>query len=140
MGSIPIHYVDVRAFCFATEDDARVESALRTLLPEDQVLTRETSQGHHGDRIVVLSARIENADGIRATVDRIRGIDEIDRVRAELDRRVDDDCALFIRFDKQAAFQGRVRLGEGILVRVKIEAYPARREAAIDNARAVLTG
>ena len=37
MATVPLHYVDLRTFCYATEDDQRVETALRTFLPEDSV-------------------------------------------------------------------------------------------------------
>jgi RNA binding exosome subunit len=65
MASVPFHYVDLRAFSYATEDVARVESALRTLLPDGFPVERVESEGYHGDRIVVLSARVENADDVR---------------------------------------------------------------------------
>jgi RNA binding exosome subunit len=60
-------------------------------------------------------------------------------VIAELDERVDENCSLFLRLDKQAAFGGDVRLGEGITLRSKVEAYPAKRETAVENAREALT-
>jgi len=106
--------------------------------PEDTELDRVENVGHHGDRIVVLSARIENADGMRHVLDRLSELDEVDRVIDELDQRVDDNCALFLRVDKQAAFGGEVRLGPGITVRAKVEAYPAKKEAAVENARETL--
>ena len=138
MPTVPFHYVDLRAFAYATEDEKRVADALRTFLPEEIELDRVENVGHHGDRIVVLSARIENADGMRHVLDRLSGLDEVDRVIDELDQRVDDNCALFLRVDKQAAFRGEVRLGPGITVRAKVEAYPAKKEAAVENARETL--
>ena len=132
---VPFHYLDLRAFCYATEDQKRVETALRTFLPEDHPIDRTESEGHHGDRIVVLSARVENADGIRHVLDRLTELADIDRIVAELDERINENNALFVRLDKQAAFGGRVELGEGLTLRGKVEAYPARREAAIENAR-----
>jgi RNA binding exosome subunit len=139
VASVPFHYVDLRTFSYETEDERRVEAALRTFLPEEFEVERDESQGHHGDRIVVLSARIENADGMRHVLDRLSGLDEVDRVIDELDQRVDDNCALFLRVDKQAAFRGEVRLGPGITVRAKVEAYPAKKEAAVENARETLS-
>jgi len=136
---VPFHYVDLRAFAYATEDEKRVETALRSLLPEDATLERTESVGHHGDRIVVLSARIEVADGMRHVLSRLAELDSIDRVRDELDQRVDDNCALFMRLDKQAAFRGDVRLGHGITLRAKVEAYPAKKAAAVENARETLS-
>jgi len=140
MASVPLHYVEVRAFCYATEAENRVETALRTLLPADVALERAESEGHFGDPILVLSARVERTDETREVLAALAHLpaDEYDRLVAELDERVDEDCNLFVTLDKQAAYDGEVRLGDGITLRGKVEAYPAKREAALENARDLL--
>jgi RNA binding exosome subunit len=137
MPSVPLHYVDLRAFCYATEDEERVERALMTYLPEEVELDRAVSEGHHGDRIVVLSARVERADEIRHVLDKLGELDDVDTVIEELEERVDDNCAFYLTLDKQAAFSGEVRRGDGITVRTKVEAYPAKKHEAVENARDV---
>ncbi|WP_123534527.1 RNA-binding protein [Halosimplex salinum] len=137
MASVPLHYVDLRAFCYATEDEERVEQALRTYLPEDTEIERNVSEGHHGDRIVVLSARVERADEIRHVLDRLGELDDVDAVISELDERVDDNCAFYLTLDKQAAFSGEAKRGDGITFRTKVEAYPAKKPEAVENAREV---
>ncbi|MFB6138628.1 MAG: RNA-binding protein, partial [Halobacteriaceae archaeon] len=127
MSSVPFHYVDLRTFCYETEDERRVERALRQFLPEEYPIEREVSEGHHGDRILLLSARVERADEIREVLAALKDSPEIDAVRREVADRVDEDCSLFVRLDKQAAYRGAVRLGEGIQLRAKVEAYPAKR-------------
>ncbi len=138
MPRIPFHYVDLRTFCYETEQVARVEDALRAFLPEEFEVTRAESEGHHGDRIVVLSARVENADGVRYVLSRLSELPEFDRLLDELDDRVTDNTELFLRVDKQAAFRGAVRRGDGITLRAKVEAYPASKDAAVENAREAL--
>mgnify|MGYP006304385751 FL=1 len=138
MPRVPFHYIDLRTFCYATEDEKRVEEAIRAFLPEEFALDRMENTGHHGDRIVVLSARVETADAMRHVLDRLAELDTIDRVLDELDERVDDNCSFFMRLDKQAAFQDEIRLGDGITLRAKVEAYPAKHEAAVENAREAL--
>jgi hypothetical protein len=138
VASVPFHYVDLRTFAYETEDEKRVESALRTFLPEGFEVERAESRGHHGDRIVVRSARVERADDVRHVLAQVAAAPEYDRIFDELDDRVTDNCELFLRFDKQAAFRGTVRLGQGITFRAKVEAYPAKREAAVENAREAL--
>jgi RNA binding exosome subunit len=140
MASVPLHYVEVRAFCYATEAEDRVETALRTLLPAEVALERAESEGHFGDPILVLSARVERTDEVREVLAALAHLpaDEYDRLVAELDERVDEDCNLFVTLDKQAAYDGEVRLGDGITLRGKVEAYPAKREAALENARYLL--
>lgn len=140
MSSIPFHYIDVRAFSYATEDDRRVEDALRLFLPDEFEIDRTVSEGHHGDRILVLSARVENASGIRTVFERIGELadDEFDRIERELDERVTENCEFFLTLDKQAAFNGTVALGDGITVRGKVEAYPAKKAHALENVEETL--
>ena len=134
MSSVPFHYVDLRAFSYATEDDRRVEDALRFFLPEEFEIDRAESEGHYGDRILVFSARVENAGGIRGVLDRLDELpeEELERVGAELEERVDENCSFFVSLSKQAAFNGEVRLGDGLTVRGKVEAYPAKKARAVD--------
>jgi hypothetical protein len=140
MASVPFHYVDLRAFCYVTEDEERVEDALRTFLPEDFEIQRAESEGHYGDRILVLSARVENADDVRTVLDTVGDLaeDELARIRSELDERVNENCSLYMTVDKQAAYGGEVALGDGITLRGKVEAYPAKKESAVENAREAL--
>lgn len=138
MSNVPFHYIDLRAFCYATEDEKRVAEALRTFLPEEFELDRVQNTGHHGDRIVVLSARVERADDVRTVLTKLSELDDIEAVMEELDDRVDDNCAFFLTLDKQAAFKGEAKRGAGLTLRAKVEAYPAKREKAIENARNAL--
>jgi RNA binding exosome subunit len=135
MSSVPFHYVDLRTFCYATEDEKRVEGALRTFLPEEYEIERQVTEGHHGDRIAILSARLENADDVRYVLGRLVDLPDYGAFVDELDDRVSEDCSLYLTLDKQAAFGGEVRQGDGITLRGKVEAYPAEREAAVENAR-----
>jgi RNA binding exosome subunit len=142
MPQIPLHYVDLRTFCYATEDEKRVEEALRTFLPDGDdepfEIERTESEGHYGDRILVLSARVENADDLRHVLSRLADLESFDELIDELDERVTENTELFLRLDKQAAFGGDIRLGDGITFRGKVEAYPAKKEQAVENAEAVL--
>lgn len=140
MSSIPLHYIDLRAFCYVTEDEKRVEDALGTFLPEEFELERTESAGHYGDRILVYSARVENADEIRTVMDALAELPdaEFDEITDQLDERVNENCTFFLTLDKQAAFNGAVRTGDGITLRAKVEAYPAKKESAIDNVEETL--
>ncbi len=128
---VPFHYIDLRAFCFATEIESRVETALRTFLPESFEIEREVTTGYHGDEIIVLSTRVENNDDMRDLFGHVLALDELVSVRDEVDDRVDENSSFYLQLDKQAAFEGEVRRGRGIMVRAKVEVYPANRSEAI---------
>ena len=133
------HYTDLRGFCYATEDEERVERAIRHYLPEEYPVERETNEGHHGDEIVVLSARVDNADDVRHVMEKVLEAGERDRIVDEIEERVDDDCSFHLRLDKQEAYSGISALGEGLHLRAKVEAYPAKREKAVEAVRRSLS-
>ncbi len=141
MSSIPFHYIDLRAFSYVTEDEQRVEDALRQFLPEEFELDRATSEGHYGDRILILSARVEKARGIRTVLEAIGDLadEEFARIERELEERVTENCEFFLTLDKQAAYGGEIALGDGITLRGKVEAYPAKKEHALDNIEETLS-
>jgi hypothetical protein len=138
MSGLPLHYVDLRAFSYATEDEQRVAEALRQFLPEGYEIDRASTEGFHGDRIVVLSARVERAEDVRVVLGRLAEFEGLDEVIEELDDRVDENCAFYLALDKQAAYRGEVALGDGLTLRGKIEAYPAKKELAVSNVRELL--
>lgn len=130
---VPFHYIDVRTFSYATEADRRVETALRTLLPEDHPIEHADGTGHYGDQIVILSARIETADEMRTVLNRLVEGGVLQQIEAELSDRVSENQEVYVTLDKQAAYNGVVATGEGIRLRGKIEAYPATRDRAVAN-------
>ncbi len=138
MASVPFHYIDLRTFCYATEDEKRVEDAIRNLLPDEFELDRVENKGHHSDRIIILSARVELADDMRYVLERLSELDDIDTIIGELDERIDDNCSFFLRLDKQQAFKNSIEIGNGITLRAKVEAYPAKHAAAVENAETAL--
>jgi RNA binding exosome subunit len=142
VSSVPFHYIDLRAFCYATEEPERVRETLDTLMPTDgqdpPSVERQENDGFHGDRILVLSSRMERADAMRYALARLAEAAEFETLLDQVEERVDSNCAFYVQLDKQAAFDGRIRLGEGISVRAKVEAYPAKRATAIENARTTL--
>jgi RNA binding exosome subunit len=138
MTAVPFHYVDLRTFCYATEDDRRVEAALRTFLPEETEIEREETEGHNGDRILVFSVRLERADEVRHVLSKLAGLADLEGLLEELEARIDDNCAFYLQLDKQAAFNDAVELGDGLMLRGKVEAYPAKVDRAIETADSAL--
>jgi hypothetical protein len=147
-----IHYIHLRTIAQATEDPEKVRSALKLLLPppgqlakKDSITVHETvTTGYHGNQIIVMEAELKQNKDCQYVVDRIRehlGPAGISQLAAELPQRVDDDCNLHIRFNKQEAYLGKLMTttkSDSILVRIKIKAYPARADKAIQVALSLL--
>lgn len=147
-----IHYIHLRTIAQATEDPEKVRSALKLLLPppgqlakKDSITVHETvTTGYHGNSIIVMEAELKQNKDCQYVVDLIRehlGPAGISQLAAELPQRVDDDCNLYIRFNKQEAYLGKLMTttkSDSILVRIKIKAYPARADKAIQVALSLL--
>ncbi len=135
-----VHSIVASTFIHATEEEERVLAAFRVVVPTEVPISKQHVTGHFGNPVIILKARIEQAQAIRRTLDVINenlSKSELEHLKENATRYLDDDCNLFIRFDKQQAARGTLRLGrkDPILVKLKLAAYPARRDTALDLAR-----
>ncbi|MCE8423070.1 MAG: hypothetical protein J5U17_02270 [Candidatus Methanoperedens sp.] len=130
-----IHNINFRTIVSATESEDRVRSALSNFLFDNEIDVVNT-EGHFGNRISILQARLKGRKCIQfiELLNSNLPSNDLDRLKNELEERMDDECNLHIRLDKQAAFQGMVKLAassDTIDAQIKIKAYPARYENAI---------
>jgi RNA binding exosome subunit len=142
MAKLPIHWIEVRTYSHATEDEARVSAALAFALPQGESI-REVLEGHFRNTLVRLTRRVEDAKSIRATWERWSTSGLPQWFESDVDARVDNDGVLHFRLDKQAAFLERWALAkdsDAIDVRLKLVAYPAKPEIARRVARSILEG
>lgn len=134
-----IHNVTLRAIAQATESEERVKKALSLFLFDNEIETIKT-EGHYGNPITILQAQIKGRD-CRKFIDFLKSKlseSDLERLKNQLTERVDDDCVIHLRFDKQAAYNGTVLLAtttDTIAAQVKLRAYPARREKALAIAK-----
>lgn len=136
------HRLEFRVHCHATEVEERVQQAFASVSGVESPEVSKT-QGHHANPITIFTASLKDAGDIDAFWRRVREAGELDAILKTLDRRIDDDCQLYLRFDKQEAYLGRLRLADHddvISVRGKVAAYPARRERALEAAASYLKG
>lgn len=113
---IPIGYIDIRVFAHATEDVDKVLKAVWNVLPSEAfdvvVFERSSLVGHHGNPIVVLEARIKDrnlCEGVFRRLASSLGVLDKELLGREVLRFVEKG-SLFLRFDKQLAFLGLVKL------------------------------
>jgi len=128
-----------RTICHATEDIAKVEQALRTVVG-DAPIERSRTEGHFGNAIEVLESTLKDEDLIMGVLERMTD-EDLANVGTTLAMRTDDACQVFIRLDKQRAYQEEVRLSEGedvVAIRIKVRAFPAKPEVAMEIMREVL--
>lgn len=141
-----LHYVLLRTTAHSTEDVSRVMRALELFLPAEGDVSIEWTdvEGHYGNSLVLLQAKLKRSGDIRYFVELIRSRllqGDLMRLCSELSERVDDECVLHMRFDKQRAFRGEVALAttsDFISAQLKVKAYPATRERAVEAASELL--
>lgn len=116
MSQIPIAYVDIRFFAHATEDLGKVVEAVQHVLPSDHIeeiaFNKSNLRGHYGNPIILFEAKIKNKETIRALVENLSSnLSELDKetLSREINLHVEKG-SLYIRLDKQAAFQGNFKL------------------------------
>ncbi|OKY78242.1 MAG: Exosome subunit RNA binding protein with dsRBD fold [Candidatus Methanohalarchaeum thermophilum] len=143
MSRAPIHYIDLRTFCYSTESFEKVKAAFNQVIPQDQEINIEEIEGNFGNEIKILKLRVKKSRKIRDLTNEIKSRineDELKRLKSELPVRLDDNCSLFIRFNKQRAYKEDLELtdsGNAIVLRFKIAAYPAKREKALEIAKEI---
>jgi len=133
----PFRNAVVNAFVHATEDEQRVLSALRTLLPEEVEVHQSKLKGHHGNPILNLEAKVGQRKLLRELWQHVSTelhAGELEKLGKIIPERVDENCFFYLRFNKQLAHAGELALtdsGDAIHLRLKVTAYPARREVAV---------
>ncbi len=127
--------MEFRAHCHATEDEERVLQAFTFVSGIDTPRVAR-AEGYHGNPIVIFIGLMEDAKSIDAFWKRVREAGELDSVVETLEKRLDDDCVFHLRFDKQEAYAGRLKVArhdDVVTLKAKVAAYPARREKAVET-------
>lgn len=136
-----ISYIDIRFFAHATENLDKVFEAVRHLFPPDYVdgivFEKNNLKGHYGNPIVVFETRIKEKEIIEGVVKVLSsGLRMLDKemLLREIDLHVKKG-SLYIRLDKQAAFQGEFKLCSADPVRVHIRFKKSKIEDIIKTCK-----
>jgi RNA binding exosome subunit len=123
---LPIAYVDIRFCAHATEDPDKVMEAVYNIFPSDKTeeitFNRSSLEGHYGNPITFFETRIKDKETVRALVENLSvnlGSLDKEELSRELHRCVENG-SLYIRLDKQAAFQGKIKLVTSDPIRIRI--------------------
>jgi len=140
---MPIAYVDISFFAHATEDENKVIEAVRHLLPaaqvENIVFNKSSLRGHHGNPITLFEAKLEEKETVKAVVGNLSsGLNPLDKesLLREVELHVEKGN-LYLRFDKQAAFQGQFKLGVSDPIRVRLRFKKNRLEDIVQICRGI---
>jgi len=140
---LPVAYVDVRFCAHATEDVDKVVTAVQNILPSDHVedisFRRSNLEGHYGNPITFFDARIKNKETVRALVENLSAnLSSLDK--EELGRTIKrcvEKGSLYIRLDKQAALQGKIKLVTSDPIHIRIRFRKSKIEDVIQICREI---
>ena len=121
-----IGYIDIRVFAHATEDSDKVQMAVRKLLPTELSETLffevQNCTGHHGNPIILLTSKLTDKKLLPKALEKI-GNDLSALDKEELDRDIKlhlEKGNMYLRFDKQSAFLGSLKLTQNDPIHLKI--------------------
>lgn len=141
--SLPIAYVDIGFFAHATEDEGKVLDAVKRLLPashiENIVFERSRLRGHHGNPIVLFESKIKDKNIVKAVADNLASnLSALDKemLLNEIGLHLEKG-RLFIRLDKQAAFEGSFKLATADPIRVRFRFKKNRPEDVVEICREI---
>jgi len=121
-----VQSVEISTIIHATENPEKVQVALDTVFPTTlrKLFTRRYLEGHHGNPIVTVNAKLTKAADIKLFTQhflpKLSHGEKLNLLR-DLNLLTDAEGNLFIRVDKQSAFQGLMQLTEQDPIRVKIK-------------------
>ncbi len=122
----PIAYIDIRVFAHATEDPAKVQTAVRNLLPEQLAQTfvfkKTDCTGHYGNSITLFTSKLTDKKLMPSAVEKIgKALSALDKEELERDIKLHlEKGNLYLRFDKQSAFLGSLRFSSHDPIHLKI--------------------
>jgi len=143
LSQLPVAYVDVRFCAHATEDVEKVVMAVQNVLPSDNIedisFKRSGLEGHYGNPITFFETRIKDKETIRALVENLSAnLSSLDK--EELGRTIHryvEKGSLYIRLNKQAALQGKIRLVTSDPIHIRIRFKKSKIEDVIEICREI---
>lgn len=143
MSQLPIAYVDIRFCAHATEDINKVVKAVQNTVPNDHVKDIEFKgsilEGHYGNPITFFETRIKEKEIVKAIVENISAnlnLFEKEQLGKEIHRFVEKGN-LYIRLDKQAAFQGKIKLATSDPIRMRVRFRKKKLDDIIETCQKI---
>jgi RNA binding exosome subunit len=134
-----IHNISYRTLVYGTENEEKVKKAIETLFP-NSLPECEITEGYYKNPVLILHHKIVKKREIIDFIQILKNLtsSQKNKILNDLERKMDDKGNLFLRFDKQKAYLGELKVvehGDSIHVKIKMAAYPAKKELAMKLAR-----
>ncbi len=146
MAKLRAHHVRLTTFIQATEDEDKVLEAVATFIPEeidedDIIFDIDETKGFFGNPIKVVNVEIKRSKAVRQFIDYFKELlSREDRryLLENLNEKVDEEGTFYVRFNKQKAYLGEPAVedcDDAIQIRIKVKAFPMRKETVVKAVR-----
>ena len=132
-----IHNIKFRVFVYENEDVDELSQAILNILPEAEI-DAEEAEGLMEDKIIILSGTVSKKRYTRDFFNLLLEFTDLDKLNDDLERKIDEKGNWFLRFDKDDAVDEILTVkdsGDSIHLKIKIAAYPAKKEIAVEKVR-----
>ena len=132
-----IHNIKFRVFVYENEDVDELSQAILNILPEAEIEAEE-AEGLTEDKIIILSGTVSKKRYTKEFFNLLLESVDLDKLNDDLERKMDEKGNWFLRFDKEDALDEIWTIkdsGDAIHLKIKIAAFPAKKEIALDKVR-----
>lgn len=132
-----IHNIKFRAFVYENEDVDEISQAILNILPEAEIEAEE-AEGILEDKIIILSGTVSKKRYTKTFFNTLLNWTDLEKLNDDLERKMDEKGNWFLRFDKEDALDEKWTIldsGDSIHLKIKIAAYPAKKQIAVDKVR-----
>ncbi|MBQ6511319.1 RNA-binding protein [Methanobrevibacter sp.] len=136
-----IHNIKFRAFVYEDESADEISQAILNILPEAEI-EAEDAEGMLEDKIIILSGTVSKRRYTKTFFNTLLEWTDLDKLNDDLERKIDEKGNWFLRFDKKDALDEKWTIldsGDSIHLKIKIAAYPAKKEIAVEKIREAIT-
>ena len=132
-----IHNIKFRVFVYEDEDIEELSQAILNILPDAEIEAEE-AEGLTEDKIIILPGTVSKKRYTKAFFNLLLESVDLEKLNDDLERKIDEKGNWFLRFDKADAMDEKLTIkdsGDSIHLKIKIAAYPAKKEIAVEKVR-----
>ena len=136
-----IHNIKFRAFVYEDESADEITDAILNILPEAEIEAEE-AEGLLEDKIIILTGVVSKKRYTKTFFNTLLESVDLDKLNDDLERKMDEKGNWFLRFDKTDALDEKWTIldkGDAIHLKVKIAAFPAKKQIAVDKVREAIS-
>ena len=135
-----IHNIKFRAFVYENESIDEITQSILNILPEAEIeaIEAEEAEGLLEDKIIILSGVVSKKRYTKTFFKKLLDSVDLEKLNDDLELKIDEKGNWFLRFDKDDALDEKWTIldnGDAIHLKVKIAAFPAKKQIAVDKVR-----